>query len=66
MVSEKHELKVFSQAQFSHASGEGPGILEKELTVTRLNRLCDAPSATGQTRSPFYADIQKGTRWSGR
>jgi prophage regulatory protein len=39
--------------------GTAPGIL-KELTVTRLNRLCDALSATGQTRSPFYADIQKG------
>lgn len=40
--------------------GTAPGIL-KDLTVTRLNRLCDALSATGQTRSPFYADIQKGT-----
>ena len=29
--------------------------------MTQLKRLNGALSATGQTRSPFYADIQKGT-----
>ena len=33
----------------------------KGLNVTQLKRLTDALMVTGQTRSPFYADIQRGT-----